>query len=290
VRRLARRHIVVGGAALAVSAPFAACVPFARATENPPRIVLAGSMKQGSLVVARARGARRVHVDGTAVSVSPEGMFAFGFAFDQTKPSHLSVGYADGSSDDSDVTPEIRQYEVQSITGLPPSLVTPSPEDQARIQREHALVAEARKTDSDAIWFSEPFDWPANGIISGLFGSQRILNGVPGAPHFGVDIAAAVGAPIRAPVNGTVLIAQEFFLEGGYTMLDHGHGVFTGYMHQSRLLVKQGDRVERGQQIGLVGKTGRATGPHVHWSLNWFQVRLDPSLSARLPAPAPANP
>ncbi|MGH6870324.1 MAG: M23 family metallopeptidase [Rhizomicrobium sp.] len=250
------------------------------------RVELTGSMDQGSLVIGKTPPGSTVRVDGRAVRVGADGEFAFGLEYDQVKPSMLAATFADNSVQTLQVTPNIRQYEVQKINGLPPQEAHPSdPEIVARIQREHALVFEARKTDSDLTYFEDPFDWPAKGIISGVFGSQRVLNGVPSAPHFGVDIAGGEGAPIHAPAGATALLAEQFFLEGGYTLLDHGHGVFTGYMHQSAQLVKAGEHIERGQQIGNIGHTGRATGPHLHWQMNWFGVRLDPSLSARTPAP-----
>ncbi|HEX3808456.1 MAG TPA: M23 family metallopeptidase [Rhizomicrobium sp.] len=269
--------------ALLASGAFAALPFTARAQAS--RLSFAGSRQQGSLVVGRTLPGTRVTVDGAAVSVSPEGIFAFGLEYDQKPPAKIAARYADGTAEEQGVLPVPRQYEVQAINGLPHKFVQPSPEELARIKSEHARVGVARTTDSGATWFTEPFDWPAKGIISGLFGSQRILNGIPSAPHMGVDIAGGEGAPIHAPANATVLIADQFYLEGGYTLLDHGHGVFTGYMHQSVQLVKPGDAVQRGQQIGNIGHTGRATGPHLHWQMNWFQVRLDPSLSARTLAP-----
>jgi len=250
------------------------------------RISLTGRMEQGSLAVGKAPPGTAVKADGRALGLTQDGDFAFGFEYDQTKPTIVSVVFADGSAETRDVTPTSRQYEIQRINGLPPQIAHPSePDIVARIQREHAQVYAARKTNSDLPYFAEPLDWPARGIISGLFGSQRILNDVPSAPHFGVDIAGGEGAPIHAPASGTVLVADLFYLEGGYTLIDHGHGVFTGYMHQSKQLVKPGDAVTRGQQIGNIGHTGRATGPHLHWQMNWFDVRLDPSLSTRTPAP-----
>lgn len=245
-------------------------------------------MEQGSLAIGKTEPGSEVKINGGPLLVSKDGIFAFGFEYDQKSPTTLAARFPDGTSETRILVPTARKYEVQSITGLPEHLVTPSPEEQTRIAREHARVAEARKQDSNYDWFAEPFDWAAKGIISGLFGSQRILNGIPSAPHFGVDIAAAEGTPIHAPAGAKVLIADAFFLEGNYTLLDHGHGVFTGYLHQSKQLVREGDTVTRGQQIGAVGKTGRATGPHLHWAMNWFQVRLDPSLSTRTPAPAKA--
>jgi murein DD-endopeptidase MepM/ murein hydrolase activator NlpD len=253
------------------------------------RIVLTGAMQQGSLVLGKTDPGAAVTVDGRAVRLSPDGRFAFGFEYDQVQASTVAAAFADGSRQTREVVPAVRHYEVQKIDNLPPEEAHPSaPDIVERVRREHALVAQARKTDSDLSFYDAPFDWPATGIISGVFGSQRILNGIPSAPHFGVDIAGGEGAAIHAPTGGTVLLAEQFFLEGGYTLLDHGHGVFTGYMHQSAQLVKAGDAVSRGQQIGNIGHTGRATGPHLHWQMNWFQVRLDPSLSTATPAPAKA--
>jgi murein DD-endopeptidase MepM/ murein hydrolase activator NlpD len=151
------------------------------------------------------------------------------------------------------------------------------------------MVGEARSHDTGEIWFSEKFDWPANGPISGVFGSQRILNGEPKAPHYGVDIAAGEGAPVRAPADGVVRLAEpDFYLTGGTVVLDHGHGVSTTYLHMSRVDAKAGDHLKRGDLFGAVGHKGRATGPHMHWAMNWFQVRLDPSLVASSPAPTKA--
>ncbi|HTQ15673.1 MAG TPA: peptidoglycan DD-metalloendopeptidase family protein [Rhizomicrobium sp.] len=276
-----RRLLLASGAA-------AALLPGrgAAQSDRPERLELNGTMKQGSLVVGKTLPGSAVTVDGTPVRVGPEGHFAFGFEYDQTRPSTVSATYPDGSRQSLPVTPIARQYQIQRINGLPPQEAHPTaPDIVERIGREHALVYAVRRTDSALTFFAEPFDWPAKGIISGVFGSQRVLDGVPSAPHFGVDIAGGEGAPIHAPASGTVLLAEQFFLEGGYTLLDHGHGVFTGYMHQSAQLVKAGEQVVRGQQIGNIGHTGRATGPHLHWQMNWFAVRLDPSLSAKTPAP-----
>ncbi|MBV9992744.1 MAG: M23 family metallopeptidase [Alphaproteobacteria bacterium] len=244
-------------------------------------LTLAGPLEQGSLVVGKAGAAAAVTVDGNTVSVSPDGRFAFGLAYDQTRATHIVAG-----ATTRDVVPVVRKYDIQTVNGLPQKTVTPPKEVQARIARENALVAEARKRDTAMTAFAETFDWPIKGIVSGTFGNQRIDNGTPMAPHFGVDIAAPQGTPIRAPVDGTVTLAEpDFYLTGGTTMLDHGHGVSTVYLHQSALKVKVGDRVRRGDVIGLVGMKGRATGPHLHWGMNWFAMRLDPSRSAATTAP-----
>jgi murein DD-endopeptidase MepM/ murein hydrolase activator NlpD len=252
------------------------------------RVMLAGTLEQGSLVVGTAKGAS-VTVDEAKVQVSAEGFFAFGLAYDQTKAASVAARFADGKTETRDVVPVLRRYDIQHVNGLPEKYVSPPADVIARIARENAMVGEARKRDTAGVAFAQPFDWPASGIISGTFGSQRIDNGKAMAPHFGVDIAAPEGTPIHAPADGIVSLAEpDFYLTGGTTVLDHGHGVSTTYIHQSVLKVKAGDVVRRGDLIGLVGMKGRATGPHLHWAMNWFQIRLDPSRSTSAPAPAKA--
>lgn len=278
---IARRAFLAASAAFVVF-PRAA---FAQST----RLAFAGSLEQGGLVIGKTDSGARVTYNGTPLLVSPSGAFAFGFTYDETSPAVIVAHFADGASETRSVKPVSRQYEIQHITGLPEKLVTLPPEVFERRKREVAEIAAVRNRDTSADWFVEPFDWPVPGIISGLFGSQRILNGVPKEPHFGVDIAAHAGTPIRAPAPARVALAgPDFYLEGGLTILDHGHGVTTCYLHQSKQLVKAGETVARGQVIGEVGMTGRATGPHLHWGMNWFQMRLDPSRSTRTPAPEKA--
>ena len=272
-----RRRVLAGGAALA-----ALSLP---AFAQSMRLSLKGTMEQGSLVVGQAQTGARVSVDRTGVSVSPLGLFAFGFGWDQTEPTHVEARFADGTSETRDVTPTVRKYEVQAVNGLPQQFVTPPADVIDRIKREAHLIAVARTRDTDGTDFATGFDWPAKGIISGVFGSQRIDNGQAMAPHFGVDIAGPTGTPIHAPADALVAIADDYYLDGGFTLLDHGHGVSTCYLHQSQRLVKAGDAVKRGQLIGAIGQTGRATGPHLHWAMNWFQVKLDPSRSTRTGAP-----
>ena len=275
-----RRAFLASGCAFA-AAPF-----FARA--DAARLSLSGSLQQGSLIVGTAKNAS-VTINGSACSVSPEGVFAFGFNYDQTKSSVIVAKFADGKSETREIAPVVRKYDIQHVNGLPENTVHIPPDVEERIKRENALVFEARKRDTAATDFTKAFDWPIKGIISGNFGNQRIDNGTPMTPHFGVDIAAPKGTPIHAPADGTVSLAEpDFYLTGGTAMLDHGHGVSTVYIHQDAVKVKAGDAVKRGDVIGLVGMKGRATGPHLHWGMNWFQMRLDPSLSAVTPMPEKA--
>ena len=274
---IARRTFLVTGTVLAL-------MPRAPAGEGS-RLSFRGSLEQGGLVIGHVVPGATVTVDERPVLVSAEGVFAFGLPYDCATPVQVVARFGDGTSETGEVNALARQYEVQAVNGLPEELVSPSEEDRKRIERERALVWQARLRETGGVGFAEPLDWPVPGIISSLYGSQRVLNGKPSSPHLGIDIAAPEGTPIQAPADGIVTLADDYLLEGGFTLLDHGHGVSTCYLHQSRRDVAVGDKVARGDLIGLVGMTGRATGPHTHWGLAWFQVKLDPSRSTRTPEP-----
>ena len=273
-----RRGFIATGFAFATTPVFAS---------DTIRFSITGAMEQGSLAFGQAPAGSLAALDGRPLDVTADGRFVFGFAYDQTRPSLVTVRYPDGGGDSRSFTPAKRQYEIQRVNGLPQNTVTPPPDVIARINRENERIYLARMTDTAGSDFLSGFDWPAPGIESGVFGSQRIDNGVAVAPHFGVDMAAPVGTPIHAPASGTVTISDDYYLDGGFTLIDHGQGVSTCYLHQSKRLVKVGDFVKRGQLMGLIGQTGRATGPHLHWAMNWFQVKLDPSRSTRKPKPEP---
>ncbi len=276
---IVRRDILIAGAATLL-------LPrFARAAV-PGRLSFRSAMEQGALVIGRAAPGARVTVDGKPVLVSPKGEFVFGFSYDQSRATDVVARFADGTREARAVTPKARHYETQRINGLPHKFVSPPHKDLERIRREHIRLGKARARDTSGVGFAEPFEWPFPGIISGVYGSRRIDNGTPMAPHLGVDIAAREGTPIHAPADAVVSIADDYFLEGGFTLLDHGHGVSTCYLHQSKRMVRAGDKVRRGEVFGLVGQTGRATGPHSHWGLCWFQLKLDPSLSTLTRVPS----
>lgn len=277
-----RRTFMAAGLAFAARPAWAVS-----STGKEGRLTLKGTMEQGSLVLGYAEPQAAVLVDGKPVRLTQDGAFAFGFAFDQTKPTLLSVTWGDGTVETRSCLPGVRHYEIQRVEGLPQNTVTPPPEVLARIRAEAEAVYLARQRDTEGVDFLSGFDWPAPGIESGVFGSQRIDNGVPMTPHFGVDMAAPAGTPVRAPADGVVSLSADHYLNGGLTLIDHGQGVSTAYLHQSRRLVAEGAAVKRGQKIGEIGQTGRATGPHLHWAMNWFEMRLDPSRSTRTPKPAP---
>ena len=242
-------------------------------------LLLTGDAVQGGLVVGRVGQGDEVWVDGRPVRVQ-NASFCFGFGRDAEKPAIVKVRYPKNYEETREVTPKKRNFRIQRINGLPEKYVSPPKEILEKIKRDAQAVGEARTSDRGETWFLEKFAWPAEGPISSIYGSQRILNGEPREPHYGVDVAAPEGAPIRAPIPGVVTLAEELYLSGNTMILDHGHGVSTSYLHMSRMDVKVGDKLAQGQQMGLVGKTGRVTGPHLCWRLNWFQTRLDVALVA----------
>jgi len=246
---------------------------------------LAGKFVQGGLVLGTTVPGATVTLDERAVPVTPDGRFVFGFGRDMTV-SILIVTLPDGEREERRLDIGQREYDIQRVDGVPQNTVTPDPAELARIKREASDIRALREiagTDTD---FATPMIWPARGPISGVYGSQRILNGEPRAPHMGVDIAAPAGSPIVAAAGGVVRFAAELFLTGNTILIDHGYGLETSYAHLSRIDVKPGQRLRQGEQIGLVGATGRVTGPHLHWGMEWFQLRLDPQLVVG-PMPAP---
>tara|TARA_R110000868_G_scaffold58025_3_gene178974 strand:+ start:3790 stop:4647 length:858 start_codon:yes stop_codon:yes gene_type:complete len=254
-------------------------------------VTLKGPIEQGALVVGHTDPAAHVSLDGKKLMVSLRGYFAFGFDRDHDASAKLTVTTPDGVTETKNLTVAPRAWNIQSITGVASKYVSPPPADLIRIKRERELKAAARPCGTNEDFFAEDFIWPASGPISGIFGSQRIFNGEKRNPHFGVDVAAPEGAPVIAPADGIVRLAEaDMFYEGGLVFLDHGQGVFSQFLHMSRIDVKTGDRVKQGDPIGRVGKKGRATGPHLHWGMLWCGTRLDPSLMIRGIGPEGAVP
>lgn len=240
---------------------------------------LDGPVEQGGMLVGHAPPGSRVSQDGTTLRVSPEGVFLVGFGRDASPESVVQVVTPDGQTLTRTLQVARREYRVQRIDGLPPRKVTPRPEDMARIRADIAAVRHARDRDDPRTDFLAGFIWPAVGPISGVYGSQRILNGKPRWPHFGVDVAAPVGAPVVAPADGIVtLAAPDMFYSGNTLIVDHGFGLSSSFLHLSRILVREGQRVKRGQKIAEVGASGRVTGAHLDWRMNLRDKRIDPQL------------
>ncbi|MBD0275200.1 MAG: M23 family metallopeptidase [Acetobacteraceae bacterium] len=235
-----------------------------------------GEPAQGALLVGRAAAGTRLALDGNAVRVGSDGVFVLGFGRDAKPEAVLEIVHASGRREGLRLSVARREWQVQRLEGLPGAMVTPPPDVLDRIARERAAMAALRRSDSPEALFADGFSWPALGRISGVYGSQRILNGEARAPHLGLDIAAPVGAPVVAMAPGRVLLASELYFLGKVVLLDHGHGVQSLYAHLSRMDVQEGAAVARRQPLGAVGATGRVTGAHLHLGLNWFATAVDP--------------
>ena len=243
------------------------------------RVVFPASVPQGALVFGKVPPGSQVRYRERLLRATGYGTVAFGVGRDEAGPLKVDVTLPSGRMEPVSIAVTPRDWPVEHVNGVPPKTVNPPPEIAARIQREQALVTAARERDDERTDFALPFQWPVQGRISGRFGNARVYNGQPGAGHSGMDIAAPDGTPVRAPAGGVVTFASpDLYLTGGTVLLDHGHGVSSNFLHLSRIDVKVGDRIEPGQVIGAVGATGRATGPHLHWGMNWFDTRIDPLL------------
>ena len=242
-------------------------------------LALEGLLIQGGLVQGRTDADATVMFEGRPVRVSAGGVFLIGFDRNFPAKATLSVISADGNKETRTLNIKQRSYKTQRIDGLPPKMVTPSEKDLERIRAESAQIKRTRARDDARTDFLGGFIWPAVGRISGVYGSQRVLNGEPRRPHYGVDVAVPTGTPVLAPADGIVSLAHpDMYFTGGTLIVDHGHGLVTSYFHLSRVLVKQDQPVRQGDVIAEVGATGRVTGAHLHWSLNLFDQPLDPQL------------
>lgn len=249
----------------------------------PIALDCAGSFAQGGVVVCRTEIRALVVVDQVVVgNADSEGWFVAGFDRDSAATSTIEVRGAGGAK--SQVFPiAARPWSVQRIDGLPPETVTPTdPAVLERIARETEIKNKARELRAPIHGWNDAFLWPTAGRMSGPWGNQRVLNGVPKTPHYGIDIAAPTGTPIRAPAAGVIALANpDMHFEGGLIMLDHGQGLMTYYLHMSRLDVTPGQTVTQGQSLGAVGRSGRTTGPHLCWRMRWRDRNLDPSLAVQ---------
>jgi murein DD-endopeptidase MepM/ murein hydrolase activator NlpD len=242
-------------------------------------IVFPASVSQGAMVIGKVPSGSSVRHAGRKLRVTGYGTVVFGVGRDQAGPLQVEVQAPNAPAQSIEIAVTPREWPIERVNGVPAATVNPPKHIAQRIAREQALVVAARKRDDARTGFTQAFVWPVRGRISGRFGNQRIYNGTPKSPHSGMDIAAANGTPVLAPAAGVVtLAASDLYLTGGTVLLDHGHGISSNFLHLSRLDVEVGDRVEQGQRIGAVGATGRATGPHLHWGMSWFDTRIDPLL------------
>lgn len=260
------------------------------------RFSYSGSMTQGGLVIGTAPAhTRDLRFDTAIVPVAADGRFLIAFDRDAPPAATLTATLDDGRVIRDTLTVAPRAWDISRLTTLP-KIPLPQPEfDQLR-PAELAQIAAARRSVTKAQGWRQAFVWPTTGRISTLFGSQRIYrNGEAGSYHSGLDVARPTGSVIVSPADGVVILAADhpFTLEGNLLMIDHGNGLNTAFLHLSEIDVRVGDHVRRGQRVALSGATGRATGPHLHWSLRWRDARIDPLLVAGpmpTPTPVPALP
>ncbi|WP_428382986.1 M23 family metallopeptidase [Nevskia ramosa] len=252
-----------------------------------PYTLLKGEWEQGGLLIGKAAPGSKLSFEGQTLKLSDDGRFVIGLDRDAKPEVELRITPPGGVAvvETHDVAK--REWDVQALTGIEPKFVDPPAKVQKRIAAEQVIIKRARTRDTAIDDFATPFIWPAKGRISGVFGSQRVLNGKPKSPHYGVDVAVPVGTPLVAAAGGIVSLAEpDLYFTGGTVFIDHGHGLQSVMVHMSRLDVKVGDRIEQGQQVGLSGATGRVTGPHLHWGLYWFEQKVD---AQKHTGPMPAN-
>lgn len=239
-----------------------------------------GEPKQGSLLFGVAENPKKILMNNKPIDFTSDGLFVIGFDRDDTNSYLISVEMEDRTFLKR-ITPGKTDYNIQRINRMKQKYVTPPKEVSERIKRERKITrsAKAKIGEIKDALFTEGFIKPIEkGRISSVFGSQRILNGVPKSPHNGIDIAVPRGTPVKAMTDGKVLLsADDFYYAGNFIILDHGHGLNSMYLHLSKSLVKEGDTVRKGDVIGEVGTTGRSTGPHLHWTVQWFDKRVDPN-------------
>ena len=235
-----------------------------------------GKFIQGHYIVGVTDPSSKIIIDKKNVKVSEDGYFVFGI--DRDRKFDLTITKINNGKKEKIIKKVLkRKYNIQRIDGLEESKVTPPESVYKRIKKENNKIGEARAINSDLPFFKNQFIMPVEGIISGVYGSQRILNGKPRWPHYGIDIAAKKGTMIKSSGSGVVTMAEDdLYYTGGTIIMDHGHGISTIYSHLETVLVSVGDKINKGDLIGTVGSTGRSTGPHLDFRVNWFQTRLDP--------------
>jgi len=229
-----------------------------------------GEWRQGEMLTGQVEPGSAVEIEGRKARVGDDGLFVFGL--DRDAPQQVTVTVTDpsGATESHQFDVAQREYNIQRIDN-------PPPEELARIRRESALTREARTASLERRDFLVDFQWPVTGPITGVYGSQRYYNGEPRRPHYGVDIAAPTGTTVMAPAGGVVTMAHDnMFFSGGTLIIDHGYGISSSFLHLSKILVEEGEEVEQGQPVAEVGATGRVTGAHLDWRINWFTRRLDP--------------
>lgn len=246
-------------------------------------IQLSGEIQQGGLIIGKTHANSHVTLNDKVLPVSAQGDYVFAFSRDDKTTYTLTVTSPTGKVETKTLTPTKRDYKISRVEGISKKIMNPNKKANIRAGEDRAAMVKVRKISSNLTDFSQGFIAPRSARITGVYGSQRFYNGVPKNPHFGVDYAGAIGAPVKAPANGTILLwVPDMFYSGGTMVIDHGHGITSNFLHLSASMVKVGDKVKQGEVIAKVGNSGRVTGPHLDWRMNWHQVRFDPQLAMKI--------
>ncbi|MEK9742055.1 MAG: M23 family metallopeptidase [Pelagibacteraceae bacterium] len=245
---------------------------------NAYAIDLNGNFTQGGLIIGKVSNNEIIYLNNKKLKVSPEGYFIFGISRNQTRDLKIKIESPLGNEI---IVKKIkkRKFKIQRIDGLPDKQVNPGPNELKQIKKETEVIKEAKNIDSNLIFFYQDFIKPLSGIKTGIYGSQRIINGQKRTPHYGIDIAAAIGTPVVSPNDGRVILAKKnMFFTGNTIMIDHGHGLISIFSHLDQIQSEMNEIKKKGDVIGTVGKTGRVTGPHLHYGIYWKNIGLDPDL------------
>ena len=242
--------------------------------------VISGYPVEGNLIVARTNPSNKIKINNEFLEIDESGIFVFGFHRDEENPIKLVIINNENEQFKTSIKPIKRVYKIQRIDGLKKSMVTPPEDTISRIKSDRKKVNKARKVKLEMGDFIQGFDWPLKGLITGVYGSQRILNDIPKSPHFGIDISVPIGTSVKAPASGIVTLTEDLYYSGYTVILNHGLNINSTFLHLSEINVNLGDRIGRGDLIGLSGDTGRSTGPHLDWRIDWNGKRLDAEMLA----------
>ena len=242
--------------------------------------VISGYPVEGNLIVARTNPSNKIKINNEFLEIDESGIFVFGFHRDEENPIKLVITNNENEQFKTFIKPIKREYKIQRIDGLKKSMVTPPEDTISRIKSDRKKVNRARKVKLEMGDFIQGFDWPLKGLITGVYGSQRILNDIPKSPHFGIDISVPIGTSVKAPASGIVTLTEDLYYSGYTVILNHGLNINSTFLHLSEINVNVGDRIGRGDLIGHSGDTGRSTGPHLDWRIDWNGKRLDAEMLA----------
>ena len=242
-------------------------------------VTFEGEFKQGGLLIGQVQEGQTVIYQGKTLNLTINNQFLLGLGRNAPTTTSITINSKDKEPETITLKIAARQYNIQKIEGVPAKTVSPLASDLQRIKQDASMVRESRKLVSNKQDFLKGFIKPANGPVTGVYGSQRFYNGVPKSPHYGIDYAAPIGTPVIAPADGVVTFAHnDLFYSGGTLIIDHGHGLSSTFLHLSEILVKPDQQIILGMEIAKIGATGRATGPHLDWRMNWLDQRIDPDL------------